>query len=790
MNRRATVPLSVLVRRCRDWGFLATLGCGAGLMAFFAYYVSDFGGDHLRTWVTDFAYIPLSLLATVLAARAARHRGLDRRTRLAWRILAAAFGCQLFANTVWWWLESAINTSPPFPSLADVGYLAFIPVLLGGLFAFPGRPHSRQERFKLALDTITVVAGGFMVLWYLVLGPAVTDSGAGFLTVATSIAYPVGDLVLVFGIAKVLLRGPAASSRRPLQILIGGLALFVVADVYYGYIGLHAGFVGGSWPDLFWLSANFLFAVAAGEQHYRAGHPDRGAQRARSWHVNRLPYVAVGLGYGLLLLIARGQGLYPLGGLLVGAVVLTAVVVLRQITALRENHELIVTDSLTGLANRTQLRVDLERALARSRRNGDQVAVLLLDLDGFKQINDTFGHEVGDDVLVGFADVLRGCIRKIDTSGRLGGDEFAVVLEQVNGPADVTMAAQRILAELDDPIVVDNHTLQVRSSIGIALSEGGADDPEELLRRADMAMYVAKRRGAHGFELYGHIPDDRQLERTILAKELRLALKRGQLVVHYQPIVTLHDGGITGVEALVRWQHPSRGLLPPGEFIQLAEETGLIGDLGAWVLERACRQVHAWQERFPGSRPLQLSVNLSPRQMQDPDLVEDVTAILERTGFDPHTLVLELTEGVLMHDRDDVVARLTRLKQLGIRIAIDDFGTGYSSLGYLTHLPVDILKIDRCFVADFGTSSEGSVVAEAVVRLSQALHLETVAEGVETPDQAEGLRELGCPLSQGYYFSRPLDPAGVEAFLGRTGVAANAGPGSPTNLSAAGERGA
>ena len=790
MNRRATVPLSVLVRRCRDWGFLATLGCGAGLMAFFAYYVSDFGGDHLRTWVTDFAYIPLSLLATVLAARAARHRGLDRRTRLAWRILAAAFGCQLFANTVWWWLESAINTSPPFPSLADVGYLAFIPVLLGGLFAFPGRPHSRQERFKLALDTITVVAGGFMVLWYLVLGPAVTDSGAGFLTVATSIAYPVGDLVLVLGIAKVLLRGPAASSRRPLQILIGGLALFVVADVYYGYIGLHAGFVGGSWPDLFWLSANFLFAVAAGEQHYRAGHPDRGAQRARSWHVNRLPYVAVGLGYGLLLLIARGQGLYPLGGLLVGAVVLTAVVVLRQITALRENHELIVTDSLTGLANRTQLRVDLERALARSRRNGDQVAVLLLDLDGFKQINDTFGHEVGDDVLVGFADVLRGCIRKIDTSGRLGGDEFAVVLEQVNGPADVTMAAQRILAELDDPIVVDNHTLQVRSSIGIALSEGGADDPEELLRRADMAMYVAKRRGAHGFELYGHIPDDRQLERTILAKELRLALKRGQLVVHYQPIVTLHDGGITGVEALVRWQHPSRGLLPPGEFIQLAEETGLIGDLGAWVLERACRQVHAWQERFPGSRPLQLSVNLSPRQMQDPDLVEDVTAILERTGFDPHTLVLELTEGVLMHDRDDVVAKLTRLKQLGIRIAIDDFGTGYSSLGYLTHLPVDILKIDRCFVADFGTSSEGSVVAEAVVRLSQALHLETVAEGVETPDQAEGLRELGCPLSQGYYFSRPLDPAGVEAFLGRTGVAANAGPGSPTNLSAAGERGA
>jgi EAL domain-containing protein (putative c-di-GMP-specific phosphodiesterase class I) len=365
-----------------------------------------------------------------------------------------------------------------------------------------------------------------------------------------------------------------------------------------------------------------------------------------------------------------------------------------------------------------------------------------------------------------------------------------VVLEQVRGPVAATTAAQRILAKLDDPIVIDGHALQARSSIGIALSEGGADDPEELLRRADMAMYVAKRRGAHGFEVYGEIPDDRQLERTILEQELRLALNRGQLVVHYQPIVTLHDGGITGVEALGRWRHPSRGLLPPAEFVQLAEEIGLIGELGAWVLERACRQVHAWQQRFPRPRPLQLSVNLSPRQMQDPGLVEGVAAILERTRFDPHSLVLELTEGVLMHDRDDVVAKLTALKQLGIRIAIDDFGTGYSSLGYLTQLPVDILKIDRCFIADFGTSSEGSVVAEAVVRLSQALHLEAVAEGVETSGQAEGLRELGCPLSQGYYFSRPLDPAGVEAFLGDAGAAANAGAAPPAGLSAAVDRGA
>src|SRR5919198_6211695 len=310
-----TVPgafLGALARRCRDLGFLACLAGGAGLLAFFGFYFAGAGSDHARTWLTDFAYIPFDVMAVPLALRAARHPALDRRTRLAWRILAAAFGCQLFANTVWWWMEAVQGGSPPFPSLADVGYVAFIPVLLAGLLAFP-----------------------------------------------------VGDLVMLFGIAKVLLRGPAESSRRPLQILVVGLVLFVVADVYYGYVGLHDGFIGGSWPDLFWLSANYLFAVSAAEQHLRAEHPEGDVRRARSWHVNRLPYVGVALGYGLLLLIARGQRLYPLGGLLIGAIVLTVLVVLRQITALRENHALVVTDSLTGLTNRAQLRATLDRALLR-----------------------------------------------------------------------------------------------------------------------------------------------------------------------------------------------------------------------------------------------------------------------------------------------------------------------------------------------------------------------------------------------------------------------------------------
>jgi len=765
MDTAPGAPAGAHVRRSRDRGVLACLVGGIGLLAFLAFYLSGAGSDQTRTWVTDFVYIPVEVLAVALAVRASRHRALDRRTRLAWRILAAAFACQLFADTVWWWLEAVRGDSVPLPSLADVGYLAFIPVLLAGLLAFPGRPASRQERYKLTLDTATVVTGGFMVLWYLVLGPVVTKGGAGFLTLATSVAYPVGDLVLLIGIAEVLLRGPATSSRRPLQLLVVSLALFVVADVYFGYVALHQGFIGGSWPDLLWLGADYLFAVSALEQHRRAEHPERRPRKARTWHLNHLPYLGVALGYGLLLLIAGGERLYPLGGVLIGAVVLTAMVVLRQITALRENHELVVTDSLTGLVNRVQVRAILDRALARGRGGDRRVAVLLLDLDGFKQINDSLGHETGDDVLVAFADVLRRCVRAGDTAGRLGADEFAVIIEPVYGPDDAVAVAQRIIAKLRDPIGVGRNGLLARASIGIALSGDGADQPDELLHQADLAMYAAKRRGTHGYEVFGHIPDDRELRRAQLETDLRLALDREELVVYYQPIVTLHDGNVVGVEALVRWQHPSRGLIPPGEFIPVAEDTGLIQELGAWVLQHAGRQVRAWQERYPGTRPLQLSVNLSPRQVQDPHLVQDVGAILRRIGLDPRTLVLELTENVFMHDTADAVAKLAALKQLGIRIAIDDFGTGYSSLGYLTHLPVDILKIDRCFIAELGTGSEGSVVAEAVVRLSQALHLDTVAEGIEAANQAEGLRELGCQLGQGYYFAHPLSSEAFEELL-------------------------
>jgi diguanylate cyclase (GGDEF)-like protein len=751
-------------RRRTDLGWLVTAACGAALLAFFAVYLSGVLDEADRQWATDFAYLPVATLSLITCGWAALDRRLSGRTRWAWAALAVAMGCKLFADTGWWWLDSVRGSAVPFPSLVDVGFLGFIPATFVGLILFPGRRLGRAEWLRLALDVATVCAAAFMVLWYLVLGPTVAAGGVGALALVTAASYPIGDLVLIVGIVTILLRRPPRSSGRPLQILLAALSVHVVADVYYGYVNVHQGFAGGTWPDLCFLTATFLFGAAATE-HRLDVDGTAAALTERGWQhrtVSRLPYLAVAVSYGLLLMIARKEGLYPLGGLLFGGVVVTALVVGRQIAALRDNQLMIVTDHLTGLANRSLLHANLTRSLAR--RTGS-TAVLLLDLDGFKEINDSYGHEVGDAVLVAFAEVLTSCVRASDTSARLGGDEFAVILPVSGGAADAVMVTRRILSRLHAPITVHGHTLTMRTSIGIALSGPDITDAKDLLHRADTAMYRAKRQGLHGYEIYGVESDEAELQRAQLVADLRLAVERNQLVLHYQPIVSLHDGRVIGVEALVRWQHPQRGMVPPGDFIPLAEETGVIEEIGAWVLERACQQAVAWRPLLPTGQALHLSVNLSPRQVRNPMIVRHVADILARTGHDPTALVLELTEGVLMGDTEDNVTKLAALRALGVRIAIDDFGTGYSSLGYLTRLPIDILKIDRCFVAELGSGTEASVVAEAVIRLSQALRLETVAEGIELESQATGMRELGCALGQGYYFAKPLDAGRIEQLL-------------------------
>ncbi len=439
---------------------------------------------------------------------------------------------------------------------------------------------------------------------------------------------------------------------------------------------------------------------------------------------------------------------------------------------LQDMHEAF-HDSLTGLASRALFLDRLDHGLACAAREQSQIAVLFVDLDRFKAVNDSLGHSAGDALLVGVAERIRSCLRETDTAARLGGDEFAVLLQDLPTPQQATVVAHRIIAALQAPFVIRGKEIFIDSSIGVAFNGIGGQDGEALIQNADLAMYRAKKDGGKGrcqvFEPAMQVSRQKSLE---MESRLRGAIARDELRLSYQPIVDLRTGCITGVETLVRWQHPERGLVLPLEFIPLAEQTGLILPIGQWVLAEACRRGGQWNARRQGKAPLSVSVNLSAMQLQQPDLPATVTQALEDGGLDPRCLILEITESVLLHDTDTdaVNQRLHALKALGVYLAIDDFGTGYSSLAYLRRFPVDILKIDKSFVEEVQHGSPASALARAIVNLGHTLELATVAEGIETVEQLVEVRESGCGYGQGYYFAKPLPLEDIEAFLaeGRT----------------------
>ena len=422
-------------------------------------------------------------------------------------------------------------------------------------------------------------------------------------------------------------------------------------------------------------------------------------------------------------------------------------------------------DVLTGLANRSLFLDRLGHALARAVRGAKPTAVLYLDLDDFKAVNDRLGHAEGDRLLVAVAERLRSATRAGDTVARLGGDEFAVIIEETE-TIQADQAARRILETLAPPFDLSGREVMARASIGIAIQVADDVDADELLRRADIAMYAAKGRGGDSHLTYEPLLYDATVARMELKADLRGALERGELHVAYQPIVDLDSGVITGSEALMRWEHPERGAIQPIEFIPLAEENGLILDLGRWILETACRQTRAWQTET-GQAGLSIAINLSGRQIADPNLVSDVRRALSASELDPRTLTLEITESVLIHDVEATVTAFRALKALGIRLAIDDFGTGYSSLSYLRQFPIDTLKIDRSFVNSLDESADSQALVRSILNLSSTLRLEAVAEGIETTEQHQVLRLLGAQRGQGYLFARPMRPDALGDLLGR-----------------------
>jgi diguanylate cyclase (GGDEF)-like protein/PAS domain S-box-containing protein len=413
-------------------------------------------------------------------------------------------------------------------------------------------------------------------------------------------------------------------------------------------------------------------------------------------------------------------------------------------------------DALTGLANRSLFIERVTHTLARTSRVATSHAVLFLDLDNFKKVNDSLGHASGDDLLRGVAERLVNSVRASDTVARLGGDEFAILLEDLTMHEDAVITTQRILDAFREPVLVSGKEVFVGTSIGVAPLGRNVDSADTLLRNADIAMYAAKRQGRGGFVVFTDGMDTATRHRLELEADLYRAISRDELVANYQPTVEVGSGRIIGVEALVRWQHPTRGLIHPAEFIAIAEETGLIVPIGRWVLQRACRDLRRWQQSDVSLADLWVAVNISARQLQDAHLVNDVSSILAECNLDPTRLTLEITESVAMQNTEATIARLGALKAIGVRLAIDDFGTGYSSLSYLQRFPIDILKIDRAFVKGIAENEDDQALAHTIVQLARTLRLSTVAEGIETIEQLERLRALGCDHGQGYYFARPM----------------------------------
>ncbi|HKB83108.1 MAG TPA: EAL domain-containing protein, partial [Burkholderiales bacterium] len=431
----------------------------------------------------------------------------------------------------------------------------------------------------------------------------------------------------------------------------------------------------------------------------------------------------------------------------------------RDISELKRSEArisyLATRDPLTELPNRLLFNDRLEQGIIAARRKRDKLGVLFLDLDRFKNINDSLGHHIGDLLLKEVAARMASCIRKGDTLSRLGGDEFVVTLEGLAHAEDAAQVAMKIITALRRPLSVGGHTLNTSCSIGISIFPNDAEDSPELMKNADTAMYHAKEQGRNNFQFFSPEMNLRAVERHRLETELRLALEQGQFVLHYQPQADIRDGRLVGMEALIRWQHPQRGLVPPTSFIPVAEESGLIELIGRWALRTACEQIQRWQTT--GLPIVKIAVNISARQFNEPkDFADDVTRLLNTVGLDPRYLELEMTESMLLKNVDENIAVLRKLGKLGTSLAVDDFGTGYSSLAYLKQLPIDTLKIDRTFVRDIESDADDAAIIKAIIAMAHSLDLRVTAEGVETKGQLAALRKLRCDHYQGFLLARPI----------------------------------
>ncbi len=697
----------------------------------------------------------------------------------AWITLALGVALQSVGDVTLSLLTHPGGTSP-FPSAADAAYLAGYILIAMGLVGLVRSPHREHDRAAW-IDALVVAAAAAIFIWVFVIRDEIGSSSDG-LTAVVAAAYPFLDIVLIAIVVHLLL---VRHRTLSLALLGWSFGAYLVADLVYAKLSLDGTYVVGQLVDAGWLLGYVALGVAALHPSMALARGATAASDAGRTTLT-LPRLLLLAGAGMSgpmvvsLEVMRGDPPDALA-VTVGLSIVYLLVLWRAVLGLkslegsmRERGRLTAElaeqanhDPLTGLANRRLLLARLDTALAHP-EPGQAVAMLFLDLDRVKSINDSKGHAAGDAAIAAVSERLRAGLRSADTVARLGGDEFGVLLTATTRDAARTAAA-RVNTLLERPVALGEDSIPMSASVGLAFAEPG-DGPHEVIRNADQAMYRAKSAGGASFVEYSEAMRLESAERLELQAEMAAAIARGEFLLHYQPIVDLRTGMIVGLEALVRWLHPTRGLLLPGSFIPLAEQTGLIVPLGRWIFRDAIRQVGDWQNQGLLRHEVWIDINVAARQLADPRFTRDVAAAISGTGMGAGRIAVELTETELIRDPDAVGKSLETLRRGGLRVLIDDFGTAYASMSYFVNFPIDGLKIDRQFVWELeAPSGPGRALVSSMVRLASELGIWAVAEGVETERQAEVLRQIGCPYAQGFLFSRPV-PADTIANLLRAGA--------------------
>lgn len=724
--------------------------------------------------VYEFATFGLSAFVTgcaVLAARSSEGRG-----RTAWITMAGAFAAWALGDLIWLVCDYVLHISP-FPSPADLFYFAFTVLVIYAILslgAFESGPR-RQAQLRIALDGVTVALCVFLLAWMFALRSVYDTYRDDKLSLVLALFYPVADIVAL-AVAVAVLARAARGQRLVLALLALGLAVTTASDVAFAYLVAADRYVVGSFIDIGWVVALCLFAAAA--LWSRSAPPPRTRSlvvpsNSSLW----LPYVP------LLVAGTVGPMAFMSGAEKVVVPVLVVAVCLRQAVAAWENRRLLshaanqaLQDPLTGLANRTLFNDRLDHALMLRSRDDRCVAVVSLDLDDFKLVNDSLGHPTADSLLVQAGNRISDCVRTGDTVARVGGDEFALLLEGEDD--DAHLVAQRVVEAFNEPFIVDGHQILMRPSVGVAVAPPDEPDigAQTLIKRADVAMYAAKRSRSsrvhtydadmalhvrHPAEITGEVellPPIAGAAKVQLLGELRNAIDNGDLTMAYQPKVCLRNGHVVGVEALLRWPHPHQGTLLPDSFMSLVRQHGLMRPVTNLVLDKVLEDAVRWHAS--GIR-IPVAVNLFAPFFRDMQLPANLCLALARRDLPTDLLTVEITEDLVLSDVDAVTEVLRQLRDSGIRVAIDDFGSGYSALSYLRDLPIDEIKLDRFFIAPVHRDGRAAAVVRAVIELAHDLQITVVAEGVEEAATATWLRDRGCDIGQGYYFGRPMDASGV-----------------------------